>query len=183
MLLGVGKVRSIPASFSLAVRLADLQAKVTGVMADLQLGSGDLLVCEAPTTMRDPGAAFKVEQVRGIFETVARARSITVPGRVNPRSVHNELMGYRGRQPSRQLVKETALRLAQALFALDLKRIGFSAGLKNLKRHQDIVDALLVGTLAVARLKNAMSLGLGPEEVFEGLNVRRLQRGVNRKAA
>src|SRR5689334_2486040 len=97
-LMGVGKIRSLPPSHALPDRLNDLQRKVQAVFDQFQLTEKDILVCEAPTTMKDPSAAIKVEQVRGMFESLARTRRVTVPGRINPRTVHHELLGLKGRQ-------------------------------------------------------------------------------------
>src|SRR5690606_567012 len=106
-LVAVGKIRSLSPRVPLATRFSDLQRKIVGVYESLSLSGNDVLICESQTTMRDPRAAFKVEQVRGIFETVARSRSLHVPGRINPRSVQSEVMGLRGKQLARAVVKDT----------------------------------------------------------------------------
>lgn len=154
-LKAVGKVRSLSAKYSLSDRLLDVQAKIQEVFKACRLKKGDILVCEAPTAMRDPRAAFRVEQVRGIFEAVARQRFVLVPGRINPRSVQREVMGLKGKQLQRERVKETALYVAHALYEDSLKQLGFPATIKLLKKHQDIVDAILVGRLALVRIKAA----------------------------
>ena len=166
-LLAVGKIRSLAPSVSLALRLADLQEKIAEVFKSLRLGPHTVLVCEAPTTMRDPRAAFKVEQVRCIFETVARQRSVRVPGRINPRSVHFEILGLRGRQQKRSVVKEAAVGVVQALYRGTLTGMGFPTSTAALKKHQDIVDAILVGSLAVERVKSANRAGVLLEELFD----------------
>lgn len=165
-LVAVGKIRSIGSSYPLATRLLDLQQKVEIVYENLGLCPNDVLICESQTTMRDPRAAFKVEQVRGIFETVARSRSLQVPGRINPRSVQSEIMGLRGKQLERAIVKTTAIKVVSALYGSALEAIGFEPERKNLTRNQDIVDAILVGSLAVSRLIGAERGGLSAEEVF-----------------
>lgn len=166
-LLAVGKIKSMPASYSLSERLLDLHGKVQSIFKECGITRGDYLVCEAPTTMRDPRAALRVEQVRGIFETVARERKVIVPGRINPRSVQREVMGLKGKQLKRAVVKETAVMVVQALYTRDLKRLGFADEIEKIKRHQDIVDAILIGRLGVTRIKSAQSGGVPPSTLFE----------------
>ena len=175
-LLGVGKVRSLPSGIPLAERLDDLQRKISLLFDQISLCDNDVLICEAPTTMRDPRAAFKVEQVRGIFETIARERGLRVPGRLNPRSVQHEVMGLKGKQLPREAVKQNAVLVVERLYSAPLKRIGFDCNPSNLKRHQDIVDAILVGSLAVARVQTATISNMQLEEVFaEKLKPRRMR--------
>ena len=154
-LIAVGKIRSKGPEEPLAERLADLQQKIAKVLDDLQLGARDVVVCEAPTTMRDPRAAIKVEQVRCIFEVLARGRGAEVPGRINPRTVHHELLGLRGRQAVRAEVKRAATNVAQRLFAEPLGALGFDISARHLTRNQDIVDALLLGYIGLTRLRTA----------------------------
>jgi Holliday junction resolvasome RuvABC endonuclease subunit len=166
-LCGVGKVMSLPASLSLSIRLADLQSKITTLFSQLTLANNDVLVCEGETTMRDPRAVIKVEQVRSIFESVGRAGKVIVPGRVNPRSVQSELMGFRGRQVKREVVKATARQLVETLYADRLKELQFCMELHMLERHQDIVDAILVGRLALLRLKAGLQTGQKLTEILQ----------------
>lgn len=151
-LLGVGKIRSMKPSFELSLRYKDLQHQIHSLFETLAIGSSDMLVCEAPTTMKDPKAAFKVEQVRGIFETLARQRGAFVPGRVNPRTVHFEILGLKGKQLKREIVKQTACTVAAHLHSKALFKIGFKDA-AELKRHQDIADALLIGSVVLSRIK------------------------------
>ena len=123
--------------------------------------------------MRDPRAAFVVEQVRGIFETLARARALVVPGRLNPRSVQYEMLGLKGKQLLRETVKLTAAAAVSRLYAQSLRRLGFDCGIDNLSRNQDIVDAMLVGGLALTRIKSAEAAGVSLEEYFDGNALRR----------
>ncbi|MCB0310939.1 MAG: hypothetical protein KDD42_06880 [Bdellovibrionales bacterium] len=175
-LVGVGKIRSLKPGIPLARRLDDLQTKIEDLLEQLKLVSNDVLICESQTTMRDPGAAFKVEQVRGIFESVARGRGIEVPGRINPRSVQYELMGLTGRQVKRQQVKLNAVQTVERLYRESLLRIGFNCETAALIRHQDIVDAILVGSLALTRLKTAQLTSTPLAEMFvERARTRRLK--------
>lgn len=151
-LLGVGKIKSLKPTFSLAIRYKDLQRQIAQLFESIKLGDSDLLVCEAPTTMKDPKAAFKVEQVRGIFETLARQRGTLVPGRLNPRTVQFEILGLKGKQLKRIIVKQTACSVAVHLHKDALQRIGFK-DTENISKHQDIVDALLIGSVVLARIK------------------------------
>lgn len=172
-LLGVGKVRSLPSMLALARRLADLQEKIELVFESCGLGSGDILVCEAETTMKDPRAMIKQERVRGVFETVARRRRLLVPGRMNPRTVQSEMMGLRGAQAARAVVKDHAVHVVQRLYREKLERLGFDTDAHNLKRHQDVVDALLIGSMALVRIREARMAGVDVAELFEARRWRR----------
>jgi hypothetical protein len=112
--------------------------------------------------MIDPKAAFKVERVRGIFETLGRQHGCSVPGRISPRTVQFEVMGLRGKQLQRSVVKQSALQTVQTLYADSLKAFGLSV----VKSHQDIIDAILIGHLATSRLKNALKTGVSIESCF-----------------
>lgn len=158
-LCGVGKLKALGAGAPLADRLADIQRRVEGLLARFDLGPRDVLICEEQTTMRDPRAAFKVEQVRGIFEVVARGRRVTVPGRLNPRSVQFEIMGLTGKQTRRDLVKDAAVEVVRSLYGAPLRGLGFEVTARNLSRNQDIVDAVLVGTLGLTRIRSANVAG------------------------
>jgi Holliday junction resolvasome RuvABC endonuclease subunit len=173
-LLAVGKVRALGAELPLAHRLEDLQRKILRIFDDLKIGAGDWVVCEAPTTMRDPRAAIKVEQVRGIFEVLARGRQARVPGRINPRTVHFEVLGLRGKQLPRAEIKRMAVEVAARLFADSLSRLGFEPKIANLAKHQDIVDALLLGHLALTRLRAASWADTSLEEVLHRRALRRV---------
>ncbi len=176
----VGKIASLSPEAPMARRLLDLQKKIADVFEALRLGVNDVLVCEAPTTMRDPRAAFCVEQVRGIFETLARTRGVCVPGRINPRSVHHEVMGLRGRQLERKQVKEIAVRLVSTLFAGDLSRLGFVTDARALKRHQDIADAVLLGSVGVSWISSALRAEVSIEEFFDSRERRSRRRAQRR---
>ncbi len=158
----VGKIKAAKPPLPLPVRLERLQESIGRVLDELRLGLGDVLVCEAPTTMKDPHNAIKVEQVRGLFESLGRGRGLTVPGRVNPRSVQYEVMGLRGRQLARVEVKAAAVRTAEFLYAKELR----SLGLAELRKHQDIVDAILVGRLALLQIEAARNAMAPLESVF-----------------
>ena len=166
-LLGVGNIRSLPPSHTMAERLQDLQKQVSKMQALVELGENDVLVCEAATAMVDPRAAMILEQIRGMYEALARERGATVPGRANPRSVQRDVMGINGRQIARPKVKDLAVHTAIHLFGEKLEKIGFKADLKNLKRNQDITDALLVGYFALTKIQAANQLGVGLDVIFE----------------
>lgn len=168
-LVAVGKLRSLPPHTPLAERLRDLQARFATCLDEMQLRRGDFLVCEAPTTMRDPRAALLVEQVRALFEALARERQLVVPGRVNPRTVHHEVMGLRGKQLPRKEIKAAATRIVATLYRKELAELGFSSDEAALRRHQDVVDAILVGNVALARIQTAQASGVPAEVIFESL--------------
>jgi Holliday junction resolvasome RuvABC endonuclease subunit len=158
-LCGVGKLKSLGAGVPMAARLKDLQQRIMALMERFELSTSDVLICEEQTTMRDPRAAFKVEQVRGIFEAVGRSRGLSVPGRLNPRSVQFEIMGLKGKQTKREMVKEAAVEVVRSLYGKSLLGMGFDTGATNLKRNQDIVDAILVGALGLSRIQSAVVSG------------------------
>ncbi len=178
-LVAVGKLRSLPPHRPLAERLRNLQERFSTCLEDLKLNQDDFLVCEAPTTMKDPRAALLVEQVRALFETLARQRKLVVPGRVNPRSVHSEMMGLRGKQLPRDQIKASAVRVVATLYHKELSAMGFPTEESELQRHQDIVDAILVGSVALARIQTAKASGLSAEVVFESLVKRTPRLKVN----
>ena len=165
-IMAVGKIRGKKPPLSMALRLKDLQSQISELYSTIELNSNDVLVCEAPTTMRDPRAALIVEQVRGLFETLARDRGVPVPGRINPRSVQSEVMGLRGKQMKREVVKETALRVTEQLYGRRLEELGLGGEKQPLKRHQDIVDAVLLGRYGIAKLQEANRTGEPWESFF-----------------
>lgn len=160
----VGKVRSDPPPMAMGERLRLLQERIEVVLDRLKLDHRDILVCEAATTVKDPHNALKVENVRSIFESVARARLVGVPGRINPRSVHHEVMGLSGKQLPRPEVKLAARRTVEYLYSDQLKRLGMPEA--SLDKHQDIVDAILLGRLGVMRVRSAQDGGLPVESMF-----------------
>jgi len=165
--MAVGKIRSLSSKFPLSTRLLDLQTKISSIYTSLHLKESDVLICESQTTMRDPGAAFKVEQVRGIFESLARERSVIVPGRINPRSVQYEVMGLRGKQLPRTKIKEIAVSVVQNVYGESLRSMGIESETLALRRHQDIIDAILVGSLGISRIKSSQQLDAPLESFFE----------------
>jgi|GEM_PF-680288 len=175
-LLAVGKIRSLSPKLSMSERLADVQRKVTNLFDQFKLGSGDVLICEAQTTMRDPKAAFKVEYVRGIFESIGRERELEVPGRLNPRTVQREIMGLSGQQVERSIIKETAVRLVDRLYGPALMAMGLYDRVEVLHRHQDIVDAVLLGALGVSRVEHATRAGCDLHVAFAPRNERMTRR-------
>lgn len=165
--LAVGKIKSDPPSVPLATRLEKLQGNIGKIFSNLTLGDSDVLVCEAPTTMKDPHNAIKVEQVRGLFESAGRQRGVTVPGRVNPRSVQYEVIGLKGKQMPRLEVKAAAVRTVQYLYATELQKLGLDVTESSLKKHQDIVDAVLIGRFALLKVQGALDAAQPLESVFE----------------
>ncbi|MCO6429828.1 MAG: hypothetical protein J5J00_03125 [Deltaproteobacteria bacterium] len=175
-LLAIGKIKSLPPGTPLAWRLQDLQHKINRMFDQLKIINDAVLICESATTMRDPRAAFKVEQVRGLFEAVARERGIIVPGRINPRSVQSEVMGLKGKQLSRPVVKEVAVKIVQSVYGERLASFGFQVDDGHLKANQDIVDAILIGSLGLARIGQAHAAQMPLEELFEVSNRPRQRR-------
>jgi Holliday junction resolvasome RuvABC endonuclease subunit len=115
-LVGVGQIRSSPNQRIFSERIAYIQERIVKVLISCQLGNKDILVCEGPTSMKDPAAAIKVEQVRGIFETIARQNQVTVPGSVrNARlsiktSISKRISGCNGNAMLCSSIRETRVR-------------------------------------------------------------------------
>ena len=158
----LGVIRPKGTEFPLSVRLHELQAQVSELFSKINLSSEDILVCEGPAPLvKNPQSSLKVEHVRGIFETLARSFGAVVPGRINPRTIQRELLGMKGRQLGRTQVKEWARKTVEQLYGTLLPSIPIEdqkktrAGLLS----QDIVDALLIGTLAVSKTTMAIRTG------------------------
>lgn len=166
-LIGVGKFKSLPPTYQMSIRLNNLQERIKELFRKLLLTKSDILICEAPTTMIDPKAAFKVEAVRGIFEVIARELNVFVPGRINSRTVHYEVMGLYGKQIERTLVKSAAVNTVKALYEKDLQKLKFETTLKNLARNQDIVDAILIGSLAVNKFHDSQRAKIHLSELLQ----------------
>jgi Holliday junction resolvasome RuvABC endonuclease subunit len=164
-LIGVGHVQT--KVMPLAERLSLLQERVSGLIARVELCSGDTLICEDATTMKDPSAALKIEQVRGIFECTARFAGASVPGRINPRTVHTMVLGMRGSQLAREIVKAAAAEVVRHLYGAALKELNFLTTAANLKRYQDICDAILVGHVGLLQMEEARRMQVSFPEYFE----------------
>ena len=166
--LAVGIIASGDSSQDLSVRLAALQQQIHTLLLSLRLGEEDFLLCEGPAPLvLNPSSAVKVEQVRSIFEILARSLGLTVPGRLNPRTIHVEMLGLRGKQLARKTVKQCARDVVDRLYGAQLKDLYTeSVTQKKKKLSQDIVDALLIGAVASAKLSQALLGGLNPTEQF-----------------
>lgn len=153
----VGVIRAPGPELPYQKRLSDLQDKVGKLFASLEIGERDILVCEGPAPLvLNPQSALKVEHVRSIFESLAREYGAEVPGRLNPRTIQRELLGMKGKQLPRKEVKIWARNTAERLYAQRLPELvvnGFSSPPKE--TPQDVIDALLVGSLALSRVKLA----------------------------
>lgn len=152
---------------ALADRLETLQKKIRETLCMLNLGDGDVLVCEGPAPLvLNPNSSLKVEQVRSIFEAVARDMGMRVPGRLNPRTVQSELLGLKGPQIPRAEVKKSAREVASRLFNKQLAEMTYFNVRRGRQLPQDIVDALLVGSVASSRIQLGVRQKLQIEEVF-----------------
>ena len=193
----IGLISPPGPALALANRIELLQREVEQLLESFNLGVGDLLVCEGPAPLvLNPQSALKVEGVRGVFETVARGRGLTVPGRLNPRTVQSELLGMRGKQLDRRTVKEWARAAAMQLYGARIERLLAQQQASNERRaerdgavppraakslSQDAIDALLIGAVAVGRFKLSASSGLPVEAVFQGGGKRRSFAGGGRR--
>ena len=164
-LLSVGNVKSKKEG-SLSERLLDFQKKIVMLFEALMLNDHDVLICEEATTMIDPRATLVVEQVRCIFEVLARNLNVCVPGRINPRTVQYEIMGLKGVQIDREHVKKIARETVDAIYADMLSQIGFVKKDILKKSNQDIIDAILIGTLGLSRVLSIHNTRLNLDEVF-----------------
>lgn len=170
-LLSVGNVKSKKEG-GLSERLLDFQKKIVMLFEALMLNGNDVLICEEATTMIDPRATLVVEQVRCIFEVLARNLNVCVPGRINPRTVQYEIMGLKGVQIDREHVKKIARETVNAIYADMLSQIGFFKQDILKKSNQDIIDAILIGTLGLSRILSIHNTKLNLDEVFSS-NYRR----------
>ncbi|MBL7662257.1 crossover junction endodeoxyribonuclease RuvC [bacterium] len=161
-----GLIKPTNTQLALASRLNQFQNTVSELLEYLKLNSKDYLVCEGPAPLvLNPQSALKVEHVRGMFETIARARNVCVPGRLNPRSVQSEILGLRGAQINRKQVKAVAKKTCEQLFPnLNLELVGIK--IRKNELPQDIIDALLIGMLACSRIRQAIFSGIEPEASF-----------------
>lgn len=166
-LLAVGVISPPGTPEFLAKRLSSLQLAVTSLFEKFSLGKNDFLVCEGPAPLvKNPQSALKVEGVRGIFETIARGQGLLVPGRVNPRTVQSEILGMKGKQLERKVVKEWSRHAAYRLYEKPLRTL-FEVKEEALpKISQDIVDALLIGTLALSRIQVCLKTRSSIESAF-----------------
>lgn len=174
-IITVGNIKS-KKDGSLSERLSDFQKKVLIFFDALKISSADILVCEEATTIIDPRATLVVEQVRCIFEVLAREKKVLVPGRINPRTVQYEIMGLKGSQIDREHVKKIARDTVKAICADKLKNIGFLEKDILKKSNQDIIDAVLIGVLGVSRVQSAINSKVSLDTVFTS-NYRRRRWG------
>jgi len=160
---------------SLAKRLDQLQQSVEDLLLELKVHGGDILICEGPAPLvLNPQSSLKVERVRSIFESVARSMNLTVPGRINPRTVQSELLGMRGPQLPRPVVKDCARKIAMQLYGDQLtslwsKRRGApkkKGTERKQKIPQDIIDAVLIGALAITKIKLCIISGNDISDAF-----------------
>lgn len=162
--ISVGTLKAMPSSVNYFKRISDIQDKVDKLLSSLEIGKGDVILVETATTIKDPSATLKVEQVRTIFETLSRLRGAQVPGRINPRSIHYEILGLKGKQLARDSIKFAAVNVVSNLFSNDLERLELSKD--TLSKNQDIVDALLIGSLGLVRINQAKCASKTLEEVL-----------------
>ena len=167
--LAVGVIRPPGPRTEMSERLDHLQRQIEQLLRQLELAAGDVLVCEGPAPLvLNPDTSMKVERVRGIFETVGRGAGLLVPGRLNPRTVQTELLGMRGPQLERQKVKAWARETARVLFGPALFSLPLTTG-SNSRKHgmpQDVIDAVLIGVLAAAKVRLCQQSGLPLSAMF-----------------
>ena len=169
-LLDVGIIVPAGPQVALSKRLEELQEKVSELFRTLKLQAGDYLVCEGPAHLvLNPQSALKLERVRGIFEAVARSLKVSVPGRINPRTVHVEVLGLYGKQARRNDVKKSAQVVCTQLFGTELNSILQNknvSGRSANKIPQDITDATLIGALCVSKIQICLRSGVEVGEAF-----------------
>lgn len=165
--VAVGVISAPGTSKELASRYAIFQNSVSKLIQQLKLGKGDILVCEGPAPLvKNPLTAMKVEGVRCIFEAVARSMHLSVPGRINPRTVQSELLGMKGKQQPRKIVKSIARDIALKVYSARLQLI-FQKDQKELKKiSQDIIDALLIGNISLSRVNICKHTAITLEAAF-----------------
>ena len=154
--LSSGSIKPLGPQFPLPDRLVDLQGQVELLLREIDVKNTDYLVCEgAAHLMQNPKTSALVEQVRTIFETVARSRRIVVPGRINPRTLQVELLGLKGAQLPRDQVKKLAEEYTKIYFQSYLEAL-------DRKVNSDENDALLIGFLACSKVSRALKTSQDP---------------------
>ncbi len=147
---------------ALSERYDWLQSEVMRAFDQQALGPGDFLVCEGPAPLvKNPESALRVERVRSIFEAVGRLNGVKVLQRLNPRTVQTEILGLRGKQLARDQVKSIARSTVLQVFP------EFT---NDKKLSQDVVDALLIGMLAVSKVQIHVRTGMSLELLFQTRN-------------
>lgn len=169
-LIGVGKIKPLPAKHTLSTRFNELNQQINSLFDQLKLSIDDILICEAATSIKDPSAAFKVEQVRAAFETLARERQASVPGRIHPRTVHYEALGLKGKQLPREEIKAMACNAVHTIFEAELKKLSFDCSAAHLKKNQDIIDALLIGYIALSKIRSAKAIDMKLDLYFDSMS-------------
>lgn len=166
--VAAGIIEPPGADYALESRLQTLQNTVKETFEMFNLSDKDYLLCEGPAHLvLNPDSALKVERVRSIFETMARTHGLQVPGRLNPRTVQTELLGFKGPQVARVHVKEAAREVVSRLFSKELKEVTFFGCDKKKQIPQDIVDALLIGSLACSRVNSSLKQKINVQEMFQ----------------
>ena len=169
-LIGVGKIKPLPPKHTLAERFSELNQQINQLFDQVKLGADDILICEAATSIKDPSAALKVEQVRAAFETLARERRAEVPGRIHPRTVHYEVLGLTGKQLPRKEIKAMACNAAKTIYEKQLSKLTFDCSDINLKKNQDIIDALLIGYITLSKIRSAKAVDMKLDMYFDSMS-------------
>ncbi len=153
--IAVGTLSPPGPEVSMPQRMKKLQSGIEQLLEHLQMGEGDVLVCEGPAPLvKNPQSALKVEGVRGLFETLARRRGMQVPGRINPRTIQSELLGMKGKQLPRAEVKAWARATAMQMFGEELDQFSLP------RIPQDVIDAVLIGSYVLSRLDISNRTGI-----------------------
>ncbi len=182
--LAVGVISPPGPEESMSRRLSFLQNEIVRTLKHFSLSAGDILICEgAAPLVLNPNSSMKVERVRSIFEAVAREQRLSVPGRINPRTVQAELLGMSGKQLPRKEVKAWASEAVERIFGSQLSQLPMY-GVKSpvARMPQDIVDALLIGALAVSRVRLSTSTNVELESMFEPRKAPRGSNATRRRA-
>lgn len=132
-------------------RLKSIQTQVNDLYTSINLSASDLVLVEDATKFIDPLNLIKVERVRAVFEVLARSSGIETK-RIHARTIQRFVMGLTGRQLKREIVKACARQTAWALYRSELMQIDGIKTVEDMKRCQDIVDALLIGHYATSQI-------------------------------
>ena len=160
--IAVGTLSPPGPKLSMPQRMSRLQIAVEQLFDEVELEENDVLICEGPAPLvLNPQSSLKVEGVRGLFETVARARGLRVPGRINPRTIQSELLGMSGKQLPRTQVKDWARAAAMRLYEKEL------GDLRPGHIPQDIIDAVLLGSYVMTRIALAAKTGADLEDAIQ----------------
>ncbi|MCS6961758.1 MAG: crossover junction endodeoxyribonuclease RuvC [Deltaproteobacteria bacterium] len=133
---------------SISNRVKHIVNEIKHIIDCYNLKRGDYFVVESSAGCINPRTFLILERIRGAGEAVALLNGLTVLGRINPRSIHVNLLGIK-KSLARVFVKSAIRSYVEKQFSAFLK----SAEIEVIPKNQDVFDALLLGYYFVRILK------------------------------